>query len=71
MDSFLNWCTLQRLLIALHNLIAVQQLHLRRTQHEAIKRYGNLLHLKTPVLHGILLGERIDHLLDLGDLLLG
>ena len=45
-------------------------MHLRGTEYEAFQRDRDLLDLQTPVLHGVLLGKRVDHLLDLIDLLL-
>ena len=45
-------------------------MHLRGTHNEAFELDRDLLDLETPVLHGILLGESVDHLLDLSNLLL-
>ena len=70
MHCFLNREALQSLLIALHNLIVEQQVHLRGTHHEALQLDRDLLDLETPVLHGILLGKSVDHLLDLSYLFL-
>ena len=70
MHCFLDWEALQSLLVALHNLIAEQQVHLRGTHNEAFELDRDLLDLETPVLHGILLRECVDHLLDLSNLLL-
>ena len=45
-------------------------MHLRSTEHKTFQLDRNLFDLKTPVLHSVLLGKRVDHLLDLINLLL-
>ena len=70
MHCFLDREALQSLLVALDNLIVEQQVHLRGTHDKAFELDRDLLDLETPVLHGILLGESVDHLLDLSNLLL-
>ena len=68
--SLLNWSTLEGLLVALNNLVVEQKVHLRSTEHKTFQLDRNLFDLKTPVLHSVLLGKRVDHLLDLINLLL-
>ena len=70
MHCFLDREALQSLLVALDNLIVEQQVHLRGSHDKAFELDRDLLDLETPVLHGILLGESVDHLLDLSNLLL-
>ena len=70
MLCFLDREALQSLLVALHDLIVEQQVHLWGAHNEALQLDRNLLDLEAPVLHSILLGECVDHLLDLSNLLL-
>ena len=68
--SFLDRGPLEPVLVALHDLVSLDDVHHGGTEDEAIQLDGDLLDLQTPALHRLLLCESVDHPLDLSYLFL-